>query len=1291
MSSEPVAKHEIPTAPTDEGRSSEDLKLACPDAAENTASSSSEGVIFVEQQRAFRCIREVTVVRSDSNYHSNDQNLAELRTILDRYLELPSLLDGYIAPMIEELTQAAGPLLRVGKERQASSFWASPLPRILSALYALSKVRGRKRVQKFLPHRVEDVEPVLTTLHTLHDMSQRQEMEQQPSESNPNDFGSVMTGRPELWESMYTLWNWMGILGKVPFDWRVVIDSAQISQIRELGVSHLCKTGPTREMAAACLASWLTRPDLEDSAFQRKFESWSKGVLNGYASGPDNQATRSFSEQTDLFATLGVLQTLVTMLKVSTAPREKVLSYMVKSYWSLLIKLSTQLATQQLASNLLLRKFLVKWWTRLGLLYLPPRIASWRYQMGRRSLKNNLQQSHSPAEEKQQSAESTGSIGNAKGMDCVEEDSFFVVPDEVEVITGYVLEALKDSSTVVRWSAAKGVGRIAGRLPSICAEDVLDAILTVFDNLEKDNDWHGACLALAELARRGLLLPRRLKDVMPKIVAAIQYDVPRRQTSVGSNVRDAACYTYWALARAYSPDMMKPFVSQLGESIVVAFLFDREVNCRRAASAAFQEMVGRQGTQNFQNGISILTAADYYSLGNRKDAYAVIALHVAQFEEYSRAIINHVYQIKLSHWDPSIRNLASESLGVLAAMYPNYMVDVVVPRLLEQCLDEKNFQVRHGSTLGLAELVLAFGRMEDGKKYLSAETNKSIADTVPAIEKKRLYRGKGGEQMRAAVCRLIECLSISKVPLTVPQQVRLLDSIDACIPHPNEMIQEQAGKALLYLLRSYFPVTSRGPSERLQLRVVDKYTKAVRTGINPAATRGFSMALGRLPAKLLAPSSEVLDLSLTCLCQASRPDAKVGSDKDAETRRNALIALARICETVGLLPCDDKENRVVGVSAKQINAVFAAHFLAMGDYNMDRRGDVGSKCRVAAMRGLVTLATMASRHSDIDNEYFSNQKCRQIVGLLLKQLSEKLDSVRAEAALCLLSFLDSNAPMKPYLSSRERLCEILVPSSRCELDCINWSDATTTFPMVMVVAAIDEYFEFVISGLIVSVGCITQSVTENASFVVIQWARNADEANLDRLGAGKMENVEYHSCFLLCRVDSVSYLNSLFCVTVFLELFDRHQHEGRVTLPLLKTIDSLLNRMCLDSLVAKEAFTLSLLQNLREEAKGCTDTQSLTAILNVSCGMIGSSSNSNEFICFVCDFLRHQFPRIRCIAAEKLYIRVLETNIGLNESHPAVELLLNHSWGSDEFDSEMHKDTATEVSKAFGTQDIDVR
>jgi hypothetical protein len=58
-------------------------------------------------------------------------------------------------------------------------------------------------------------------------------------------------------------------------------------------------------------------------------------------------------------------------------------------------------------------------------------------------------------------------------------------------------------------------------------------------------------------------------------------------------VRDAAAYVIWALARAQDAINLLPYSAKLGESLVAVSLFDRDVSIRRAASAAFQEHVGR--------------------------------------------------------------------------------------------------------------------------------------------------------------------------------------------------------------------------------------------------------------------------------------------------------------------------------------------------------------------------------------------------------------------------------------------------------------------------------------------------------------------------------------------------------------------------------------------------------------------------------------------------------------------------------------------------------------------------
>lgn len=191
--------------------------------------------------------------------------------------------------------------------------------------------------------------------------------------------------------------------------------------------------------------------------------------------------------------------------------------------------------------------------------------------------------------------------------------------------------------------------------------------------------------------------------------------------------------------------------------------------------------------------------------------------------------------------------------------------------------------------------------------------------------------------------------------------MRLLDTIDICLKHPSEDIQEHSSKALGALLQTYFPVGKTGPSARLQSRVVDKYIAAVQTDENPAVTRGFALALGYLPKKLLAPSFGVLQSVLCCLCNASNPDSKVGGEGDAETRRNATISLSKICITVGAGSYTHLETVVM--SQEQVAQVFEALLLAMKDYNTDRRGDVGSWSRIAAMSGLEDLTHIAVKQS----------------------------------------------------------------------------------------------------------------------------------------------------------------------------------------------------------------------------------------------------------------------------------------------------------------------------------------
>jgi tubulin-specific chaperone D len=151
---------------------------------------------------------------------------------------------------------------------------------------------------------------------------------------------------------------------------------------------------------------------------------------------------------------------------------------------------------------------------------------------------------------------------------------------------------------------------------------------------------------------------------------------------------------------------------------------------------------------------------------------------VAQFPEYRRKIIDHVYGVKLHHWDEAIRQLASEALHALTPLDPEYIVAVVLPYLLLASQDPKDIPVRHGAILGLAECVLALGGREQViKEHVSTNRMNEIAEIVPTIEKKRLYRGRGGEIVRGAVCRLIQCICAARIPLLARQQVSVFSTL----------------------------------------------------------------------------------------------------------------------------------------------------------------------------------------------------------------------------------------------------------------------------------------------------------------------------------------------------------------------------------------------------------------------------------------------------------------------------------------------------------------------------------
>lgn len=75
-------------------------------------------------------------------------------------------------------------------------------------------------------------------------------------------------------------------------------------------------------------------------------------------------------------------------------------------------------------------------------------------------------------------------------------------------------------------------------------------------------------MSLAELSRRGFLLPATLPKVFDIVQEALFYEEPMGRQTLGANVRDAACYILWAFARAYEPEDLRPYLDRIATCLV---------------------------------------------------------------------------------------------------------------------------------------------------------------------------------------------------------------------------------------------------------------------------------------------------------------------------------------------------------------------------------------------------------------------------------------------------------------------------------------------------------------------------------------------------------------------------------------------------------------------------------------------------------------------------------------------------------------------------------------------------
>ena len=458
----------------------------------------------------------------------------------------------------------------------------------------------------------------------------------------------------------------------------------------------------------------------------------------------------------------------------------------------------------------------------------------------------------------------------------------------LEDIIDHFLTALEDKDTPVRLAASKGLSVVANELEPDMVEQIIDMIderlyedtswedlhggAGVLRNPELNlgavsaSRWHGLILALSQLIFRGSNPP---KSVLGKVMSSLQVALRFEQRSslgisVGTNVRDAACFGLWALARRYPTadinscdlsrhehhsgaigpahqDWVDPSHSTLDATIsdftngplstlqilanqlVLAATLDPAGNIRRGASAALQELIGRHPDE-IEHGIDLVQVVDYHGIALRSRAMAQIAVSVSRFGlNYWHSILGGLLDWRgVRSGDASCRRDAARAIGLLAYSRGPEMVASTLSILRHQwnACETRNVEEKHGLTLAMSEIVSRWAFVDLGQRLqLSVTTEGELAELWPfifsggrpqkrskkgiqATDTKQLHSTFTYEATCSLIAGLADCSFHSKLRNPSPTKLReCLELLEVSLRHSDDTVLAASTKAAKALFR----------------------------------------------------------------------------------------------------------------------------------------------------------------------------------------------------------------------------------------------------------------------------------------------------------------------------------------------------------------------------------------------------------------------------------------------------------------------------------------------------------
>lgn len=587
-----------------------------------------------------------------------DYELDAVLKPFDDYQESPQLLDPYLYDIVQKCSIVYFENLK--KENNKENEFARTWP--CKIIYTLAKVRGPKIIAKCFPSDVSYLLEITTRLSTV--------------------ISKEAFSVARCWQEDYFLLLWLSVLVLAPFPLKTFGENT-LDTIYEIALNFLKLPGKERDASAILLARLLSRTDVKDLNTPT-LKSFQELILDIHKKTSTGSSNSRQLDKRDVFLKLGVLATISNTCKLLSSMEVYNIFCSDNEYNIITNGLLTDKPPAELVGGYLYDKLVVKCLSKV-------------------------------------------SIHLVSLLDDPLFENIDNVSELLEIIFDRLFDTLGNSNTIVRYSCAKAIASITVKLPADFQDDILQNVFSIFPvnkttgefNFPTKSDaaydaipmnlWHGHFLLIAELLRRnvailsfgedhydGETVKMTLSNFLSMILFASRFEQEKLTYTVGMIIRDATCYICWSLFRS-TPLLIQmnkylesssyntvtsTFIQQLANILINMSCFDKEINIRRAASAAIQEGIGRLNNLSSKNftkenqgkdpaglilhGMEIVQILDFFNLSNLERSYLEIApklYHLGQ-KEYSTSILEFLLSdFGIGHISIHIRKLSAKSIA----------------------------------------------------------------------------------------------------------------------------------------------------------------------------------------------------------------------------------------------------------------------------------------------------------------------------------------------------------------------------------------------------------------------------------------------------------------------------------------------------------------------------------------------------------------------------------------------------------------------------------------------------